>query len=271
MSNQQLNIDLKYTQKLQDSVLLTLNSIPYATIIFLSRTREIHLNKFALQCLELKDDESFDVQKWNKLNPHLDKTIEKNKQNFLLNQKALVTLFNGRKEVMDFNISTIRETALGDVHIIYFCKSSTKHTISSISSLYILKEEFKKLKPYLNNTGKAIHEDMMQKYFQEDQRAIGIDDLMYFEREMVIIQNTFPFLSHQEVIVCSLLVNNMENDEISILMKKSMNSVFVMIHRINKKLNVKDRKELIKLLNWVTHVNSDESQDDLPTVEDFDL
>ena len=271
MSSQGVNIDLKYESRLHDSVLLTLNSVPYATAIYMSKTDHVYLNKFAFECLEMKENEEFDLEKWTKLNPHLDKILERNNQNILFNQKTLITLFSGKKEVISFNISILRETSFGDIHIIYFCKASTKYSVSSISTLYMIKDEIKRLKPYLNNAGKSMHEEIMLKYFHADNQSVALDDLMYFEREMTIIQTTFPSLSHQEVIICSLLVNNMNNDEISILTKKSTNSIFVMIHRINKKLKVKDRTDLMALLNWITKTETEEKEDNLPVVDDFDL
>lgn len=274
MSLQEINIDLEYESNLQNNILLTLDSVPYATAIYISKFKTIHLNKFAAELLEIQEKEIDNLKKWDRTNPHLKVLFKNINKNTLFNQKTLLHLPRGRKEIIDFNISTLQNTSIGDIHIIYFKKASTKYSISSISSLFMIKEEMKKLKPYLNKTGKSLHEEILTKFFEDENKSTGIEDFMYFQKEMTVIQTAFPFLSLQEVIICSLLANHMDNEEISMLTKKSLNSIFVMIHRINKKLKVRDRVDLLALLFKIIKDEEEGNSNahlHLPVVEDFDL
>ena len=55
-------------------------------------------------------------------------------------------------------------------------------------------------------------------------------------------------LTHRELILCSLLVNDHEINEIALITNRTPESVSVTIHRINKKLDITSRKELIDTL-----------------------
>lgn len=270
MDQDNLKIGIEYETRLHNNVLLTLNAIPYSTIIYTAMTDKVYLNKFAMECLEIKESDTFDLNRWRKLNPHLTEIGKKIDKDILFDQKTLITFHNGKKEMINFNISLLRNTGIGDIYIIYFNKASAKYAVSSISSLYMIRDEVKKLKPYLNNTGKSMLDELMNKYFYDERKSLTIEDLTYYEKEMHAIQSSFPFLSHQEIIICSLLVNNMDNNEISALTKKSLNSIFVMIHRLNKKLNVKDRTELMRLLHGIVE-NRIRKDHNLPSIEEFDF
>jgi DNA-binding CsgD family transcriptional regulator len=65
------------------------------------------------------------------------------------------------------------------------------------------------------------------------------------------IQQAFPSLSHREVILCGLLVNDMETKNIASITNRTVDSIFVTIHRINKKLNFLNKKDLMDNLKEV--------------------
>ena len=138
--------------------------------------------------------------------------------------------------------------------------------MASISSLYSIKDEIAKLKPYLNRTGKSLHEGIMKKYFREEtNQQLTLDDLVYYEKELKIIQNAFPLLSHRVVILCGLLVNDIDSKDIASITNRTIDSVFVTIHRINKKLDVLNKKQLVDTLKDLVNRN-EENQRAVTTV-----
>lgn len=231
--------------------LLELEVFPVPTAIFLPSHKKIFLNKYASECLGLKENESFDLQKWYLLNPQLNDIYYNTERYTALNQKALVTLFNNKREFISYNIVYIPSKTFGNYYLICFSKSDKKYSALSISTLYSIKEDISKLKPYLNNAGKTELESIMTKYFPDEKKELKLDDLVYYEKELQMIQKALPFLSNREVLLCGLLLNNIESNDIASLTNRTMNSVFVTIHRINKKLNLMDKKELIKILRKI--------------------
>ena len=170
-------------------------------------------------------------------------------EDIVVDQKAHVILFNGKHEIMNYSLTRIKNPKLGKISIIHFSKASEKYSIASISSLYSIKDELAKLKPYLNRTGKLMHEAIMKKYFREESnQQLTLDDLVYYEKELRIIQKAYPLLSHREVILCGLSVNDMESKDIASITNRALDSVFVTIHRINKKLDFENRKHLVDTL-----------------------
>ena len=231
--------------------LLELEVFPVPTAIYLPSHNKFFLNKYASECLGLKENESFDLQKWYLLNPQLNDIYYKTEKNTALNQKALVTLFNNKREFINYNLVYISSKTYGNYYLICFSKSDKKYSAFSISTLYSLKEDVSKLKPYLNSAGKTELECIMMKYFPDEKKELKLDDLVYYEKELQLIQKALPFLSNREVLLCGLLLNNIESNDIASLTNRTMNSVFVTIHRINKKLNFMDKKELIDILRKI--------------------
>jgi DNA-binding CsgD family transcriptional regulator len=145
----------------------------------------------------------------------------------------------------------IKNTYLGNIYILNFTKSIEKYSAASISSLYNIKDEISKLKPYLNRTGRNMVESLMKKYFRDENQQLTLDDIVYYKNEIREIQKAFPSLSHREVILCGLLINNMETKDIASITNRTIDSVFVTIHRINKKLNLTNKKDLIETLKEI--------------------
>ena len=92
-------------------------------------------------------------------------------------------------------------------------------------------------------------ENILKKYFREESnQQLTLDDLVYYEKELRIIQKAYPLLSHREVILCGLLVNDMDSKDIASITNRTLDSVFVTIHRINKKLDFLNKKQLVNTL-----------------------
>lgn len=252
----QIGIDRKYQS--DEDIVVNIDEIPFATALFLSSTREVILNKRAYDILEMKENDVFDLITWQKINPYLEDIMKKIEQDTVIDQKAHIVLFNGKHEILNYSMTRIFNQKLGKISIIHFSKASEKYLVASISSLYSIKDEVAKLKPYLNRTGKSLHDGIMKKYFKEEtNQQLTLDDLVYYEKELKIIQKAFPLLSHREVILCGLLVNDIDSKDIASITNRTLDSVFVTIHRINKKLDIINKKQLIDTLKKLVNTNGE--------------
>ena len=88
-----------------------------------------------------------------------------------------------------------------------------------------------------------------------------LDDLVNYEKELRVIHQTYPLLTHREAIICSLLVNDLEINEIALVTNRTIESVSVTIHRINKKLDFMNRKELIDNLKELVEDETNKTDD----------
>jgi DNA-binding CsgD family transcriptional regulator len=243
----QIGIDNKY--QLEENIVVNIDEIPFATALFISNSSEVILNKRAYEILGMKENEVFDLTTWKRINPYLKDVVKKLDEDVVIDQKAHVILFNGKHEILNYSMTKIHNPKLGEISIIHFSKASEKYLVASISSLYSIRDEVAKLKPFLNRTGKTMLDNIMKKYFREEtNQQLTLDDLVYYEKELRIIQKAFPILSHREVILCGLLVNDMDSKDIASITNRTLDSVFVTIHRINKKLDLLNKKQLVDTL-----------------------
>ena len=239
---------------------IDIDDIPLATAIYILSVNEVILNKSAFELLGMKSNEAFDLTTWKKINPFMKDFVKKHVGESVTDQKIQVILFNGKQEILQYSLACISSPTLGIIYLVYFTKFSDKQSTASFSSLFSIKEELMRLKPYLNRTGKTMYRTLMKKYFEEESRQLTLDDLVSYEKELRIIQQTFPILSHREMILCSLLANDLDISDIALITNRTPESVSVTIHRINKKLDFMNRKELIdNLKELLQDVNSDES------------
>lgn len=242
----EVGIDNKYQSK--ENIIVDINEIPCPVAIYFARNDEVVLNRKACEVLGMKENAVFDLTTWMKINPYLRDMLNKMDKDSVTDQKTHVILYNGKHEIINYSFRCFTNITFGKMNIIFFTKASEKYSVASISALYSVKEDLAKLKPYLNRTGKQLHESIMNKYFREENQQLTLDDLVYYEKELRIIQKAFPTLSHREVILCGLLANDMDTKDIATITNRTLDSVFVTIHRINKKLNLLNKKELIDTL-----------------------
>lgn len=267
-----INIDINKLDREQISkeFAIDLDILLFPTAVYIPNSRKVALNKAARVLLELKANQEFNLDKWKKINPHIENILKRINKELITDQRIIITLFNGKKEIISFNLSIIKYNETGTVYIIQFRKATNKYSVSTLSSMQTVGDEIRKLMPYLNNHGKVILKEILQNYFVENTKELISDDIIYYEKEIEIISESFPDLTHQEVILCGLLINDLDSNEISLLTKKSLNSVFVSIHRINKKLNIKDRKELVATLEKAIEGRKKE-QSSSRFIDDFDI
>lgn len=261
MDTQKIKIGVDKNYVSDVNIVVNINQIPFATALFILNSKEVILNKRAYDILGMKENEVFDFFKWKRINPYMGDIMKKLEEDIVIDQKAHVILFNGKHEILNFSKTRIHNTKLGEISIIHFSKASEKYLVASISSLYSIRDEVAKLKPYLNRTGKTMLDSIMKKYFREESnQQLTLDDLVYYEKELRIIQKAFPILSPREVILCGLLVNNMDSKDIATITNRTLDSVFVTIHRINKKLDILNKKHLIDTLKELVNKNGKNQQ-----------
>lgn len=248
MRTQKFQVEVGKECQSNNKIVVDINQIPYPTAVYIPSKEEVILNRRAYETLGMNEREIFDLTTWRKINPYLGDCYKKINEDIVNDQKVHVILLNGKHEIMNYSLTRIDNLLLGKVYIIHFTKASEKYSVASISSLYSIKEEVAKLKPYLNRTGKVMHENLMKKYFREENQQLTLDDLVYYERELRIIQKAYPSLSHREVILCGLLVNDMDSKDIASITNRTLDAVFVTIHRINKKLDIINKKQLVDTL-----------------------
>ncbi|MBF6598629.1 MAG: hypothetical protein ITF98_10465 [Fermentimonas sp.] len=243
----QIGVDKKYQS--DENIVVNINEIPFATALFFSNSLEVILNNKAYEILEMKEGEVFNLVRWKQINPYIDDIIKKIEKDIVIDNKVHIVLFNGKHEIINFSLSRIHNLKLGMIFLIHFSKASEKYLVASISSLYLIRDEVAKLKPYLNSFGKTMLDNVMKKYFREESnQQLTLDDLVYYEKELKIIQKAFPLLSNREVILCGLLVNDMDSKDIASITNRTLDSVFVTIHRINRKLDILNKKQLVDTL-----------------------
>ncbi len=268
MDTQKVVIGKVSSHHSKERVVIDINEIPYPTAIYYAISKDVVLNRLGYENLGMKPGDKFDLVKWRKLNPDFYDIVKDRKTGIVTNQRVHIILFNGKHEIMNYSLSRLVNPFLGEITIINFYKASEKYTVASISSLYNIKEEVAKLKPYLNRSGKTMLDNLMKKYFKDDNQQLTLDDLVYYEKELRVIQKNFPTLSHREVILCGLLVNNMESKDIATITNRTLDSVFVTIHRINKKLDFLNKKELVDTLKEVVNKYGDDNN---WLIEEFDV
>lgn len=251
MNSPKVEIRLNKPVQSKEKIIIGINEIPFPTAIYFIETRKIILNKFGYKVLGLNDNEDFDLESWKSKNSSFIDIISNSKENIIYNQKAHIVLPNGKHEIMSFSMTHVENLYLGNIYIINFTKSTEKYTVSSISSLYNIQNEISQLKPYLDRAGKNKIDSLMKKHFRDESQQLTLDDIVYYKKELRKIQQAFPSLSHREVILCGLLVNDMETKNIASITNRTVDSIFVTIHRINKKLNFLNKKDLMDNLKEV--------------------
>lgn len=242
----------------RDSIIIDIEQIPHPTIIFFYKTKEVKLNKLGYQTLGISINEELDYQKWISMNPFLQDEIKKIASlDYVSDRKLHLINFNGKHEIVNFSLVKINDASYGKISFIHFNKVSEKYTAASISSLYSIVDEISKLKPFLNKTGKTMLENILKKYLKDkNSQVLTLDDLVFYEKELSIIQKAYPLLSHREVILCGLLVNDLDSQDIASITNRSLDAVFVTIHRINRKLNFVNKKQLVSQLRELIDNNT---------------
>ena len=254
MYSQKLLLTVGGTSQSNEIIHIDFNEIQQATAVYIPSINELILNNMAHKTLGMKENEKIDLDAWNIINPYFEDRIRSiSQQENVIDQNMHVVLFNSKQVIMNYSITHFKSSQYSNISMIHFSLASEKYSVASISSLYTIREDVAKLKPYLNRTGIIMHEETMKKYFLKGMNQnLTFNDQIYYEKELNIIQKAYSSLSFRETILCGLLVNDLEMQDIAAITKRTLDAVFVAIHRINKKLNFKNKRQLIASLKELT-------------------
>ncbi len=248
MNIPRLHIELVDNLLSKNMIATDINVIPHATLIYLSLTQEVGINDMARDILEISNNEDLYIIEWLKKNKHLLELKNEDDQITSRNRKISITLLNGKSINIVYRLTITKDDILGPVFFVTFHKEERKASIDSTYNLYTLKEEIGKLKSNLDNIGKEKLSEILKLYFDKENKQLSLDDLVNYEKELQAIQKAFPLLSRREVLLCGLLANEMELPDIAAVTNRSLNSVFVTVHRINRKLDIPNKTALQKVL-----------------------
>lgn len=254
-----VEIETGESHLLNKKIITDLNIIPHPCAIYILKSQEIHMNAYTFDLLGLKGEQNFDINKFLTINPHLQSLLyKKDFSNITFLHKVKIKLFNGKYDSINLRAQLIPDQEIGKVYFISLSRAEASSSVNPMFSLYLVKNEIDQLKPYLSETGMAKLDKIIKAYFSEKSKTLILEDLIVYEKELQVIQKKLPELSSREVLLCVLLLNNLSLNEIATLTNRTLNSVSVNIHRINKKLNLLNKNELITKLQEIANLNPED-------------
>lgn len=242
-----------YSDKFMVGSLFTdLNIIPYPCAIYIEKSKKIYLNIYTAELLGLKQNERFDIEKFLVLNPSLQSILHKDEfSNINAFRKVKLKLFNDKYENISIRVQSVDNKKGDKTYFIFISKTDSGSDVNSMFSLYLMKNEIAQLKPFLNTIGISKLNKINETFFGNKNKILILEDMVSYEDELQAIQKEFSTLSSREVLICVLLYNNLSINDIAKLLNRTLNSVSVTIHRINRKLNLANRNELIQKIREV--------------------
>lgn len=257
MNTPKLNIELIDNFLSKNNVITNIDIVPCPMVILMSLTLEVFMNKKARAILETPIDEEMDVRGLLNANKHIMDIDKFASHESLTNKSLIINLLSGKEIRIEYSFNRLKDDILGLIYFITFNKKELSIPSESVFSMSMVKEDISKLKDNLNNEGKEVLNEILKQYFNKEHKQLSLEDLVNYEKELQIIQKEFPLLSRREVLLCGLLVHDMEFNDIAALTNRSLNSIFVTIHRINKKTNIPNKTELTNVLKKIINNNID--------------
>lgn len=100
-------VELRLGRNIQsrDKIIVDINEIPYPTAIFFESSNDVILNKRAYDTLGMREDETFDLKAWKKMNPYFTDILKNEVMGVITNQKVHVILLNGKHEIMNYSLT----------------------------------------------------------------------------------------------------------------------------------------------------------------------
>ena len=136
--------------------------------------------------------------------------------------------------------------------ILQFIPVSSKTNAFVSEKLRNIRNDITLLKPYLNKPGKEILEKIItnnlseniSSYYLTSKNHLNIIPSTTFEK----ISQLFPEFTNSELNLCSLLSMKLSIEEIAAITGKTSNSIRVSFHRLLKKTDLQNGKELLRKL-----------------------
>ncbi len=252
MNSPKLKINLSDNYLTKSVIDTDLDSIPCNMIIYLPLTQEVYTNSMVRELLEIPSNEKLDVKRWLSDNDELKGIVTQKEVSTGKMAEMPLTLHSGKRINIDISYKVTKDEILGFIYFITLHKNRDKASVSSMFSISMIKDEISDLKHNLNSEGKEKLQNILKEHFKDENKQLSLEDLVNYEKELQVIQSKFPVLSRREVLLCGLLINNMDLPDIATITNRSLNSVFVTVHRINKKLSIPNKNELTRILKELT-------------------
>lgn len=250
-----IEIEISDDQLSNKNIVTDLNIIPYPCVIYTPDSQSIYINMYAAELLELKENQFQNLNKILSLNPNLQTLFyQPHIAEITVFKKVKIKLINDKYKTINIRAQLLTNEQNKEVYILFLSKTD-KDAVNPMFSLYLIKREISDLKPFLNQSGISKLEAIISTYFSEKSKTLVLEDMIAYEDELQIIQKQFPKLSSREILLCVLLFNNLSLSEIATLTNRTLNSISVTIHRINKKLNLNNKNELVAKLQEIVAAN----------------
>jgi DNA-binding CsgD family transcriptional regulator len=139
--------------------------------------------------------------------------------------------------------------------IMQFAELSGKTNAFLTEKIKLIRNDITLLKPYLNKPGKELLEKVIAKNLAENTSEYNFSHKNYYNlippAILERISHQFPSFTNSELNLCSLLSLKLDIEEIANLTDKTANSIRVTFHRLLKKTNLQNRKELLRILEII--------------------
>lgn len=185
-----------------------------------------------------------------------------NFENLIYNIKETKINFEKILLVRRFDNSVIRATLSAQYFksdfegiIIQFAEVSAKTNAFLSEKVKSIRNDIALLKPYLNKPGKELLEKIINKNLSENITKYNSNKKNHYDFIAPItltkIAQLFPYFTDSELNLCGLLSLKLTIEEIASITGKTSNSIRVTFHRLLKKTNLQNGKELLKILESI--------------------
>jgi len=234
-------------------MLISLNALPICTFILDQNAKLIDINQVALDFLYFKDINDCRKKSWSIATDYrqIETLIEELKCGKIIqNESALLKCSDNSQALVKLCATRLNDEK--DIFLFHFFELSNSRDFDSqlydnaiyLNSTKVDNLSNKLIKVVVKAEPKKRHARKCSK-FQESYQNIE-------ENVYQFIADKYPMLTHNEVVVCSLIATGNSTNTISGIMRKYPNNTFSTIHRILFKLKLNTRKELnLELMNAV--------------------
>lgn len=235
----ELNLDLTYGST------ISINDLQIKTVLIYENGNVLQMNELCRKFLNKSFGGDFNKKKFFLLNnrsEYISILCAARRGGQLANHQMVLHNTDGSSTLLTYYLSYAVER---DYFVLQFYETSAWQNLYSVSIHNAARNELQKLNPYLNKYGRTLLADILQK--------VNPDNILrlkqyqsYFQNEVLLrISSRYPVLSQTEVSLCGFYALQMSIADMSMLLSRSNNSIYVNTHRILRKLGMNSREELI--------------------------
>ncbi|MBP1663210.1 MAG: hypothetical protein H6Q19_350 [Bacteroidetes bacterium] len=242
----------KFNMDLSPGSMIPINDLQIKTILIYENGKVLQMNELCRKFLNKNFGGDFDRKKFfsvNNRSEYVSILCAARRDGQLVNHQIVLHDTDGSSTLLTYYISYAVER---DYFVLQFYETSAWQNLYSVSIHNAARNELQKLNPYLNKYGKELLADILQKVNPEN--ILHLKQYQsYFQNEVLLrISSRYPVLSQTEVSLCGFYALQMSITDMSMLLNRSNNSIYVNTHRILRKLGMKSREELITTMCELT-------------------